>query len=102
MAVNFELLRAASDDKGTCFIVRGHNAERSQHRIDDDCELFPGVGGSSQRLVTPAHRRPVQSMEVAVSASRRRSRCRSIRSTRPGGTRSLDRAVQVLSDRIKG
>src|SRR5262249_22151855 len=41
-------------------------AKLREHRIDDDRELFPGVGGSSQRLVTAAHRRPVQSMEVAV------------------------------------
>jgi CRP/FNR family transcriptional regulator, anaerobic regulatory protein len=37
--------------------VRG--AEFRQHGIDNECELFPGMGGISQRLVTPSHRRPV-------------------------------------------
>src|SRR5262249_10153131 len=41
-------------------------AEFRQHGIDNGCELFPGVGGISQRSVTPSDRRPVQSMEVAI------------------------------------
>jgi hypothetical protein len=37
--------------------VRG--AEFRQHGIDNDCKLFPGVGGISQRLVTPSDCRPI-------------------------------------------
>ena len=44
--------------------VRG--AKFRKHRINDDGKLFPELGGSGQRLVTPSHRRPVQSMKIAV------------------------------------
>ena len=37
-----------------------------EHCINDDGEPFPRLGGSSQRLVAPSHRRPIQSVKIAV------------------------------------
>jgi hypothetical protein len=37
-----------------------------EHCINDEGEPFPRLGGSSQRLVAPSHRRPIQSVKIAV------------------------------------